>query len=137
MKFQSVRKQLIIAGFTAALLFSGVAKAQEITNSTFPDGPSTAPFAQPVATQPGVAAKAAPGANDKMTMVDASVSASPNAPLPQAPDNEERPDKLMWTGLFLVWIGAVGLYFSGPAKRLTEEMRRIRSLKLTANASNR
>jgi hypothetical protein len=137
MKFQNIRTQLIIAGFAAALLFSGVAKAQEITNSTFPDGSSATPFAQTFANQDGVAAKAAPVTSDKMTTVDASVSASPKTPLPQAPDDEERPDKLMWMGLSLIWIGAAGLYFSGPAKRLTEEMRRIRRLKLTANASNR
>jgi hypothetical protein len=52
MTFQKMlRTQLIVAGFAAALMLASAAKAQEITNTEFNDGPYVAAFAQQVVAQ--------------------------------------------------------------------------------------
>src|SRR6201987_218330 len=52
MTFQEMlRTQLIGAGFGAALLLASAAKAQEITNTEFNDGPYVTAFAQPIVAQ--------------------------------------------------------------------------------------
>ena len=49
MKFQNVlRTPLLAFGLGAALLLAGSAKAQEIVNTEFEDGPFVVPFSQPV-----------------------------------------------------------------------------------------
>jgi len=61
MKFQTmIRTQLVIAGFVAALSFAGAAKAQEIENTTFDDGPYVASFTQPVSLQDAFTAPTLP-----------------------------------------------------------------------------
>ena len=103
MRFQNViRTQLVIAVLGTALLFPGVTKAQEISNTAFDDGPNAVPFAQPVPAQ------AAPVAAQQIT------------------GEQERSAVLIWIGAALVWIGAIGLYARGPAKLLTRELRSLR-----------
>jgi hypothetical protein len=49
MKFQNVlRTPLLVFSLGAALLLAGSAKAQEIVNTEFEDGPYVVPFSQPV-----------------------------------------------------------------------------------------
>ena len=115
--------QLVIAGLGTALLFPGVTKAQEISNTAFDDGPNAAPFAQPVAVQ---------GAGNSVSALP-SAQVGPAMPAIDGPDRgqqttEEREPSaiLIWIGAALVWIGAIGLYARGPAKRLTRELRSLR-----------
>ena len=58
MKLQTIlRLQLLATGLGAALLLAGQAKAQEITNAEFDDGPYVVPFSDTVSTEdPAVAA---------------------------------------------------------------------------------
>jgi len=52
MKFQTVlRAQWLAAGLGAALLLTGSAKGQEITNTEFADGQYVVPFSEGVSTQ--------------------------------------------------------------------------------------
>ena len=103
MRYQSVmRTQLIIGGLATVLLFPGVTKGQEISNTAFDDGPNAVPFAQPVSPQ------AAPVAAQETAV------------------EQERSAVLIWIGVALVWIGAIGLYARGPAKLLTRELRSLR-----------
>jgi hypothetical protein len=39
---------------------------------------------------------------------------------------EATSETMLWLGSSLVWLGAIGLYFSGPAKRFALEMRALR-----------
>ena len=91
MKLQTIlRLQLLATGLVAALLLAGQAKAQEITNSEFDDGPYVVPFDQaasvsdtavqastPVMTEPqalqAMAAIAAPAIQDEARMIQVSV----------------------------------------------------------------
>jgi hypothetical protein len=52
MKFQNIMQtQMGIAVLATVLLFPGVTKAQEISNTALDDNPNTAPFDQPVPGQ--------------------------------------------------------------------------------------
>ena len=117
MRFQNViRTQLVIAGLGTALLFPGVKKAQEISNTTFDDGPNGAPLARPVAAQGTGNSVSVPA----MTAIDGPVRGQ------QTTDEREPSAILIWIGAALVWIGAIGLYARGPAKHLTRELRSLR-----------
>jgi len=124
MRFQNViRTQLVIAGLGTALLFPGVTKAQEISNTTFDDGPNGAPLARRVAAQgTGNSVSAPPSAQaaPAMTAIDGPVQGQ------QTTDERESSAILIWIGAALVWIGAIGLYARGPAKHLTRELRSLR-----------
>ena len=120
MKFQNImRTQLVIAGLATVLLFPGVTKGQEISNTAFDDGPNAAPFAQPVPAQ---------GAgNSFSTLPSPRATPAIDGPIAakQTTDEQERSAILIWIGATLVWIGAIGLYARGPAKRLTRELRSL------------
>jgi len=115
MRFQNViRMQLVIAGLGTALLFPGVTKAQEISNTAFDDGPNAAPFAQPVAAQgAGNSVSALPSAQatPAMTAIDGPVRGQ------QTADEQEPSAILIWIGAALTWIGAIGLYASRSSSR--------------------
>jgi len=49
-----VRYQMVLAGLAAAMFFAPSAHSQEITNSTFDDGPNVTTMSQPSAAQPSV-----------------------------------------------------------------------------------
>ena len=121
MRFQNIiRTQLVIAGLGAVLLFAGVTKGQEISNTAFDDGPNAAPFAQPVPAQ---------AAGDSFSTLPSAPASRPKAEVDrpvaaqQTSDEQERSTILIWIGAALVWIGAIGLYARGPAKHLTRELR--------------
>ena len=48
----------------------------------------------------------------------AHVEASPPPVARQGIDEEERSARLIWTGTILIWIGAIGIYALGPARRV-------------------
>ena len=124
MRFQSIiRTQLVIAGLGTVLLFPGVTKGQEISNTTFDDGPNTAPFAQPVPAQGADNSfSSLPSANatPAMAAIDGPVTAQ------QTTDGHESSAILIWIGAALMWIGAIGLYARLRAKHLTRELRSLR-----------
>jgi len=101
-----------------ALLCAGATKAQEIVNTKFDDGPNVATMAQQQAT--GMQAKSVAVSDGKME------NATELAALRAANttnDDEKTSRREVWIGTFLIWIGAIGVYFSGPAKRFAREMR--------------
>src|SRR5262252_2502502 len=124
MKFQNIMQtQLEIGGLATVLLFPGVTKGQEISNTAFDDGPNAAPFAQPVPAQGtgnSFSALSSAQATTAKGAIDRPVAAQ------QTSDEQERSTILIWVGAVLVWIGAIGLYVRGPAKRLTRELRFLR-----------
>lgn len=124
MRFQSIiRTQIVIAGLGIVLLFPAVTKAQEISNTTFSDGPNAVPFAQAVPAQ---------GAgNSCSTLPDAHATPAVGAidgpaTAQQTTDEQEPAAILIWIGAVLMWIGAIGLYARGPAKRLTRALHSLR-----------
>jgi hypothetical protein len=122
---KAVRVQMMVAGLGMALFCAGAARAQEIVNSNFADGPNVAPLVQP----------AAPVANATVTV---SQSAAMNAQVPAAaePVSEKEPsNSLVWIGTSLIWLGAIGMYFCGPAKRFARELRTMRESYKTADAA--
>ena len=124
MRFQNtIRTRLVIAGLGTVLLFAGVTKGQEISNTAFDDGPNAAPFAEPVPAQgTGNSFSALPSA--QATTAKAAIDRPVTAQ--QTSDEQERSTILIWIGAVLVWIGAIGLYARGPAKHLTRELRFLR-----------
>ena len=125
MRFQNIiRTQLVIAGLGTVLLFAGVAKGQEISNTAFDDGPNAVPFAQPVpAQEAGNSFSALPSAHatTAKAAIDRPVTAQ------QTLGEQEQSTILIWIGAVLVWIGAIGLYARGPAKHLTRKLRSLRA----------
>jgi hypothetical protein len=82
MKFQNmIRAQLVLAGFAAALLFAGSAKAQEIENAAFYDGPNVVALEQAAPAQP--------------TLVQNSEQAAPAAVQSDATDTTTLEDSLV------------------------------------------
>jgi hypothetical protein len=126
MNFQNmIRSGLVIAGLGAALAFPGSVWAQEITNSSFSDGPNVVALAQPAATAQSTDANsnAIPGPQ----VVQASTASAAIAQ-PQPRSDEQEPNAgLMWAGVALVWIGAIGMYAYGPAKRFAQQIRSLRN----------
>lgn len=122
MKFETIiRTQLAIAGLGAALLFAGTASAQEIVNTSFPDGPNVGPFTQPAPEQQAVrtdtdAVFALPGSQAARAMA----ALAPAEPAPTDP----KPSAESWVvGILLAGIAAIALYALAVAKRLTREVR--------------
>jgi len=114
---------LVIAGLATVLLFSGVTKSQEISNTTFDDGPGAAPFTQPVPAQgAGNSLSALPSAH----ATAAKAAIDPPVTAQQTLGEQERSTILIWIGAVLVWIGAIGLYARGPAKHLARKLRSLR-----------
>jgi len=118
-----IRTQLVIAGLGTALLFPGAAKAQEISNTTFDDGPNAAPFTQPVLPQ-GTANSVSTQQRTQATPAIAEIDGPVNGQ--ETTDEQEPSAILIWIGAGLMWIGAIGLYAKGPAKRFTRELRSLR-----------
>lgn len=122
---KTMRVQMMVAGLGMALFCAGTTKAQEIVNTSFDDGPNVAALAQPAA--PANAATVTSG--QTMTV---------NTQLPAAAANvgeSESSQKLLWIGCSLVWLGAIGMYFSGPAKRFASELRAARESYKLADAA--
>jgi hypothetical protein len=120
MKFRNIMQaQLVIAGLATVLLFPGVTKGQEISNTAFDDGPNTVPFTQPVPAQgAGNSFSTLPSARPTPA-IDGPVAAQ------QTTDEQKWSAVLIWIGATLVWIGAIRLYARGPSKRLTRALRSL------------
>lgn len=113
---KAMRVQVMVAGLGVALYCAGATKAQEIVNTSFDDGPNVTALAQP----------AAPATTATVT---ASQPMTANTELPAAAEpasGTESSDKMLWIGVALVWLGAIGMYFCGPAKRFASEIRAVR-----------
>ena|SRR5215472_3276403 len=120
-----LRVQMMVAGLGMALFCAGTTKAQEIVNTSFDDGPNVAAFAQPAATAANAAA-----------IASQPKSANTQPPAAAEPASETGPsDRMLWIGVSLVWLGAIGMYFSGPAKRFAREMRAVRESYKLADAA--
>jgi len=122
---KAMRVQVMVAGLGMALFCAGATNAQEIVNTSFDDGPNVAALAQPAAS----AASAA--------TVTSSQAVTANTQLPAAAEavSETEPsEKMIWIGAALVWVGAIGMFFSGPAKRFANEMSAVRESYKLADA---
>lgn len=108
-----MRMQVLVAGLGMALMCAGATKAQEIVNTKFDDGPNVAAMAQPQAT---VAQDEMPNATELAALRTADTTN----------DHEKSSERTLWIGTFLIWVGAIGVYFSGPAKRFAREIRSMR-----------
>jgi hypothetical protein len=134
MTFQKMlRTQLIVAGFGAALVLASSAKAQEITNTEFSDGPYVAAFAQPVvayATPASTPVMTEPQAMEAIAAITAPVFADEETLV--AASSVER-----WivVGLLLVAFIVIGFYCLAELNALTELKRANRNLR--ARTSNR
>ena len=116
MKFDNIiRKSLIVAGFSAALvLLPASVKAQEITNTEFNDGPNVTTLAQPSAEQTTTATTTMPSSQALQATESITASVQPEqVSLIQVPAPS---DKWVSTSL-LVGIGAIALYALVEAKR--------------------
>lgn len=116
MKFQTIiRKSLIIAGFSAALvLLPASVKAQEITNTEFNDGPNVTALAQPSAPEQPTVATTIPSSQalQASESIGASVQ-SEQASFIQVP----APSDAWVTTSLLVGVGLIALYALVEAKR--------------------
>jgi hypothetical protein len=126
MKAQNVlRTPLLAFGLGAALLLVGSAKAQEIVNAEFEDGPYVVPFSQPVYLE------ATPAATPVMTESQAiqamgviSSPAIPDADRMQAPVLER------WlVALLLVVAGLLAMFILVELSMLAELKRARRTLR--------
>jgi len=123
---KAMRVQMMVAGLGVALFCAGATKAQEIVNTHFDDGPNVATFAQPEAPATTAVANTA---SQPMT-------ANTQVPATAEPESaNESSDTMLWIGVSLVWLGAIGTYFSGPAKRFAREMRAVQESYKVADAA--
>lgn len=121
MEFKNkIRLSLVAAGLAAALVFCASTKAQEITNSRFSDGPNVAAF-DSGASQAAAVSPMTQTAN----ATESSAQVVTNASAEQD-SYDRRTSMLIWGGTTMVWIGAIGLYAGGPAKRFTEKLHAMR-----------
>jgi hypothetical protein len=121
-----VRVGLIAVGMAAAaLVFCGTTKAQEITNARFSDGPNVVAF-ESTASQVTANSSVSSAATSSQSAAKAMDSAALNDAAARQDSYNRGTSMLIWGGAGLVWIGAVGLYAGGPAKRFTEKLRAMR-----------
>jgi len=113
---KAARMQMMVAGLGVALFCASATKAQEIVNTSFDDGPNVAALTQ-------AAAPATPAAT---VVVSQSTTANTQLSAAAEPANATDSETLLWIGVSLVWMGAIGMYFCGPAKRFAREMRTAR-----------
>ena len=117
-----MRTQMVVAGLGMALLCAGATKAQEIVNTRFDDGPNVATMAQPAPVQ--AKAEAVSGAQTTAQADQAELAALRAADTTS--NGQGSTEQALWIGTFLIWVGAIGIYFCGPAKRFAREMRSLR-----------
>jgi len=108
-----VRGPLVLAGLAAAMLLTPSAHSQEITNSTFDDGPNVAAFDQTGAAQPS--AQQAPVASDVPASNEA---ASTEATLATTTNQETWVDSpWLSAGLTLLLFACIAVSVLGGSKR--------------------
>jgi hypothetical protein len=134
MKFQNIiRSGLVIAGLGVALAYPGSVWAQEITNSTFSDGPNVVALAQPAdATQSADAnVNALPGPQAAQASVVIAASAQP-----RPGSNEQEPTEgSMWAGVAFLWISAAVAFAYAAAKRFAERVRELRNSRVSTHSA--
>jgi hypothetical protein len=108
------KTQLLIAAAGLALLFAISARAQEISNAQFANGPYTEPFTQPVPANPGTAALT----DSQAAKSSATASAMEGAAGSARAEHSYPSETIMWMGIALVWsCAALGIYFASLARR--------------------
>jgi len=108
-----IRWQLVLAGLAAAMLLTPSAHSQEITNSTFDDGPNVAAFDQTSAAQPS--AQQAPVASNAPALNEA---AATEAALPTTTNQETWVDSpWLSAGLTLLLFACIAVSVIGGSKR--------------------
>jgi len=107
MTFRKAMRVQMVAMLGLVVFCAGATKAQEIVNTSFNDVPNAAALAQPAATVTA----------SHPTMAKTQLSATA-----ESRSDTEPSEKMLWIGVTLVWLGAIGMYFSGPAKRFAREM---------------
>ena len=128
MKFQKMlRTHMVITGLGAVLLFAGSAKAQEITNTEFSDGPYVTAFAQPA--QP-VSAQASPASTPGSQTMQTLAAVS----MPVAPDDggvvaSSEVESWIVAGLLFIALGIIMFYCASELSALAELKRANRSLR--------
>jgi len=134
MTFQKMlRTQLIITGLgAAALLFAGSARAQEITNTEFNDGPYVVAFAQ--APQPASAqvSQASTPVSAQLPVTEAAVVS-----MPVVPDEDVvSPVLARWivAGILFIALGVIMFYCASELNALAELRRANRSLRARTTA---
>jgi hypothetical protein len=124
-----MKMQVVVAGLGMALMCAGAAKSQEIVNTKFDDGPNVATMAQPQTT--AMQAKVV-AVSDAQTKVENATELAALRAADTTSNDEKSTERTLWIGSLLIWIGAIGVYFSGPAKRFVRE---IRSMRETCNVA--
>lgn len=126
MKFQNIlRTPLLAFGLGAALLLAGSAKAQEIVNNEFADGPFVVPFSQPVYLQ------ATPASTPIMTESQA-IQAIGVISGPAIPDADRLQASVLerWlAALLLVVAGLLAMFILVELSMLAELKRARRTLR--------
>ena len=131
MAFQkTLRTQLIITGFGAALLLAGSVKAQDITNTEFSDGPYVVAFAQPAesAFAQSTPATSLPVTNEFRSVQAAAVS------MPVVPGDDSgvawsATEQWVVAGTLFIALGVIMFYCAAELAALAEVKRANRSLR--------
>lgn len=130
------RRHLFLVGLGATLLLAGSAKAQEITNTQFDDGPYAVPFSQPLSDPDS--SDSAPPAIPVLTETKAlqAMALSDRPSIPDQPDAAHATVIERWiTAILLVTIGIVVFFILVELSMLLElRRRRKRSLRSHSNA---
>ena len=135
MRFQKMlRTQMIITGLGAALLLAGSARAQEITNIEFSDGPYVTAFAQPT---PAVSAQVTPAATPVMNEYQA-MSAVATISMPAVPEDgtlaSSEVERWAVAGILFVALVVILFYCAAELNALAELKRANRSLRARTTA---
>ena len=131
MKFQKMlRTQMIVTGLGAALLFAGSAKAQEITNTEFNDGPYVTAFAQQ--PTPSVSAQATPASTPVMNEFEAR-SAVATISMPVVSDDgtlaSSEAERWAVAGILFVAVVVILFYCAAELNALAELKRANQNLR--------
>ncbi len=120
MKVQNIfRMQAIVIGLGAALFLTTSAQAQEITNSSFDEGPNVVAFAQPSPTTAASALNSPAANSDVMT----------SAAMVSTPVVAQESAVSLWTPVegwlfvaFLISVALISLYALVEAKRANRNL---------------
>ena len=134
MKLQNmIRSGLVIAGLGAVMAFPGSVWAQEITNTTFSDGPDVVALEQSNASAQSadLNSNALPG--PEAAKASAAIA---SAAQPQPANDEQDPTEgSMWAGVAFLWISAAAVFAYVPAKRFVDRMRTLRNSTVSTHSA--